>query len=150
LESAVAQTSEWDLEAPIEHLRSSAFAKSKGKCASYTRKAIEAGGLKLTRQVSAQDYGLSLLAVGFVELDNDAAYAKGDVAVIKGFQGHPHGHLQMYDGGQWMSDFKQSGFWPGKDYRDNKPAYKIYRHRTLKATAPTENAILSRWCRPGS
>jgi type VI secretion system secreted protein VgrG len=56
---------------------------------------------------------------------------KGDVVVFDSFQGkneyHQHGHIQMYNGSQWISDFKQAGFWAGRDYRIYKPNYTILR-----------------------
>ena len=50
---------------------------------------------------------------------------------------HTDGHMQMYDGKQWVSDFKQpnnekaagrgNGFWAGSDLRDKELNYIIYR-----------------------
>jgi hypothetical protein len=40
---------------------------------------------------------------------------------------HPYGHIQMYNGTQWISDFKQKGFWPGADYRNVQPNFTILR-----------------------
>src|SRR5688572_5900426 len=119
----------WDVEKAVRHLQANAESGSLGKCARYTREAIEAGGGTLTRHISAKNYGSSLTAVGFVALTFTPkdGYAKGDVAVIQGFDGHPHGHMQMYDGTRWISDFKQRDFWPGGSYRRKKPAYVVYR-----------------------
>ncbi|MBP5132993.1 CHAP domain-containing protein, partial [Pseudomonas protegens] len=55
--------------------------------------------------------------------------AAGDVVIIQPIAGHPHGHMAMFNGTLWVSDFKQlHGFYPGHSYRVHKPAYKIYRH----------------------
>jgi len=55
---------------------------------------------------------------------------KGDVVVMESFKGkkmHPYGHIQMYNGSRWVSDFTQSGFWPGSDYKNSIPRYSILR-----------------------
>ena len=55
-------------------------------------------------------------------------YKAGDVAIIENYTGGAeHGHMQMYDGSVWISDFRQNDFWSGPGYRKNKPSYKIYR-----------------------
>ena len=50
---------------------------------------------------------------------------------MESFQGakknHPHGHIQMYNGEKWISDFRQNNFWPGSDYKNAKPSYVILR-----------------------
>jgi hypothetical protein len=126
----------WDLKKAVAHLRANAQPESKKLCGQYTREAIEAGGVKLQRQNSAKDYGPSLKAVGFDEHAGEppGGYTAGDVAVITSFEGHKHGHMQMFDGAAWISDFKQRDFWPGAAYRKTQPAFKIYRFAGLKPT----------------
>jgi hypothetical protein len=80
------------------------------------------------------------MGAGFVaQVGNPLPYKKGDVALIDGFAKNPvkgikkdhlHGHLEMYDGTQWISDFKQPGVspYPGSDYVKAAPAITIYRH----------------------
>ena len=89
---------------------------------------------------NAKDLGPNLALVGFVaQLGTSGFNLKGDVAVIDGFskgdnkliaKSHPYGHAAMFDGTQWISDFKQTGAspYPGSDYRLAKPAIVIYRH----------------------
>ena len=66
-------------------------------------------------------------------------YQKGDVALIDGFaadpekgivKGAPDGHLAMFDGKIWISDFRQIGNdpYPGSSYRKAAPKITIYRH----------------------
>ena len=60
---------------------------------------------------------------------------KGDIIVMNGFiigdQDHSAGHIQMFDGVTWVSDFKQNidkrGIWPGQAYQSYKPSYVILR-----------------------
>lgn len=81
---------------------------------------------------SAKDYTPFLLSKGFnIENSTDYTPIKGDIAVFESFMGttkyHEHGHIQMYNGTQWVSDFKQKGFWPGTDYRKFQPSFTILR-----------------------
>ena len=119
----------WDVEKAVKHLTTNAQSSSTGRCARYVREAIEAGGVTLARTLSAKDYGVSLVAAGFVQQSpTPETYQKGDVVVIDGFAAHPHGHIAMYDGTRWVSDFAQSGLYPGANYRKEKPSYAIYRY----------------------
>lgn len=118
----------WDKKVAVAHLSTHARSASHGKCAEYVRKAVEAGGVRLQRHTSAKDYGGSLIAAGFVAQDVSILTA-GDVVVIQPVTGHRHGHVAMYDGTRWISDFKQpNGFYPGESYRKSKPSFVIYRH----------------------
>jgi hypothetical protein len=129
----------WNVDKAVVHAQTNAQSGSVGMCAKYTRQAIEAGGVTLIRHNSAKDYGPSLEAVGFIALNScPIAYAKGDVAVIQGFAGHPHGHMQIFDGKQWISDFKQYDFWPGRSYRKKQPSYIVYRFRDITPAPPSE------------
>jgi len=132
----------WDLEKALTHLRTHARpAYGVGKCATYVREAIEAGGLHVSRagSGSGKDFGFRLVLIGFQPVPAGSAYQKGDVAVIDGFtkttaegikKDHTDGHVAMYDGTQWISDFKQSGTspYPGSDYSKASPKYVIYRN----------------------
>lgn len=121
---------EFDVEAAVRELAASAGAASMGQCAKYVRTALEAGGLDTSqRPVSAKDYGPFLIGLGFASVPLGAYLpAKGDVAVIQSYPGGDvHGHIAMYDGNQWISDFKQRDMWGGPGYRQHKPSYAIYR-----------------------
>jgi hypothetical protein len=133
----------WDVDKAIKHLQDHVVPPyGIGKCATYVREAIEAGGLTVSRagSGSAKDYGPRLTGVGFVAQAGEViTYKKGDVAVIDGFTKNaklgvtrdaPHGHVAMYDGTQWISDFKQVGAkpYPGSQYVKAAPAITIYRH----------------------
>jgi hypothetical protein len=125
----------WDESKAVEHLNSNAQPKSLGLCAHYVREAVEAGGVKLHHHISAKDYGSSLLRVGFVKIvdghaDSHYRHQAGDVAIIQPINGHPHGHMTMFGGTHWISDFIQlHGVYPGPSYRVAKPSYAIYRYR---------------------
>ena len=110
---------------------------------------------------SAKDYGNSLVNAGFIKQCIDSSnltlLKKGDVAVIqaitkeqiqalteeqikrlkKPIKEHPHGHMAMFNGSIWVSDFKQTrggnSPYPGTLYRQVKPNFAIYR---FPATEP--------------
>jgi len=133
----------WNKQQAIKHLQDKAKPPyGVGRCAAYVIEAIEAGGLRIARTPSgsAKSFGPSLLAAGFKAQPGDPVpYQQGDVAVIDGFsktaaqnikKDHPDGHMAMFDGTQWISDYKQTGVkpYPGSDYEKAKPSYLIYRY----------------------
>lgn len=125
-----------DIDAATECLRAQAAPNSRGLCARYVRQALEAGGLILTDHPAvAREYTPTLLRCGFTLVcDNPARLAngyvpeKGDVAVIQPYPGgNAAGHIAMYDGAQWISDFRQRDVWSGPGYRTYKPSIAICR-----------------------
>jgi hypothetical protein len=124
-----------DIEKFVKHLRENALPPfGKGRCARHVRLALEAGGANTAGHlVDAKTYGPVLLKNGYriVAKDNSASWTPmiGDVAVIEATKkGNPAGHIQGWDGKNWISDFVQREFWPGKVYREEQPSYEIYRN----------------------
>ncbi|MFZ4833744.1 N-acetylglucosaminidase [Rouxiella sp. Mn2063] len=114
--------------------------------------ALEAGGIKIPvprirTLASACDYGPSLQEKGFDPIFTHSGAGKaeftslvipgqqaGDVVVIQPIAGHPDGHIAMFNGLHWVSDFVQyKGFYPGPSYRNIKPAFILYRYNNNKA-----------------
>jgi hypothetical protein len=115
----------WNKVGVVHYLQSHAEPRSLSRCAEYTRRAIEWGGLSLMHTGSARNYGHSLIAAGFYEVGT-SNLQRGDVVIIDGMTGHPHGRMAMLDGQIWISDFRQMhGFYPSEAYRRTKPPYKI-------------------------
>lgn len=122
---------------------------SKGQCARAVREALAEGGIDVVppapqpgnRAASAADYGPSFEKAGanlVASADRNngpASYpppnytpAKGDVIVFDRFPGHPDGHTAMFNGNQWISDFRQKTPWPNQSTAQNYgPSYNIYR-----------------------
>ena len=103
-----------------------------GKCAQHVREALRAGGINIPAAgVIAKDYGPVLEKYGFKPLDPTPAanYSpmRGDIVVIQKTTKNENGHIAIYNGNNWVSDFKQQGFWPSSSYRSENPPYKIYR-----------------------
>ncbi|HEU6436151.1 MAG TPA: RHS repeat-associated core domain-containing protein [Nitratidesulfovibrio sp.] len=123
----------WDKEKALDHLRKNAHAGSTGNCGVYVRQAIEAGGLKIDRlqdhNQGAKDYGPNLERAGFVKLPDGADPQAGDVVVIQSpGDRNPKGHMAMFAGKDWISDYNQKDeFYPGRAYSTKKPPYVMYR-----------------------
>ncbi|WP_205965188.1 CHAP domain-containing protein [Paraburkholderia flava] len=119
----------WNKDAAVNHLRSHAEPVSHGWCARYVREAIAAGGVEVMQTAAARDYGPPLMSAGFYRVLSPAYPIKGDVVVIQPIPHHPYGHMAMFDGNIWISDFKQyHGFYPSQSYRDIAPPFQMYRH----------------------
>jgi uncharacterized Zn-binding protein involved in type VI secretion len=113
----------------VTHLSTNAHAKSQGRCLRSVREALEAGGARPGRTLSAKDYGPNLERAGFTAVANQtsAGYApqRGDVVVFAAVAGHRNGHIAMYDGGQWVSDYRQRSFYANEAYR--RGTFSVYR-----------------------
>lgn len=103
----------------VEYLTSHAKDHSQNACALYVRRAIGAGGCPTFLQPpSACDYEMFLPDLGFVKV-SEKGYAPqiGDVVVFSAIKGHKHGHICMYNGTQWISDFKQRSMYSAAAYK---------------------------------
>ena len=93
------------------YARSRAAGKSRGECAKYVRLALQSGGgYKFVGwPVAAGDYANGMMTqMGMVQIDHNAPRQVGDVMVINKNNRHPYGHIQIYDGRAWISDFVQN------------------------------------------
>ncbi len=117
----------------------------RSQCAHYVKLAISSpngGGLKLENSGinSAKDYGPCLISNGFIAVSgvttslvggiyNITGQQPGDVVVVQNAPNHPHGHMAMFDGTNWVSDYVQvKGFYPAQVYRTNNISYVLYRY----------------------
>lgn len=125
------QLSQLDVELAVAYLKEHySGSASTGRCARAIRLALEAGGVVLrSHPINAKDYGKTLETSGFVKLKAANYTTKaGDIAVIQPYKGgSTAGHITMYDGAVWRSDFIQNDMWSGPGYRTNKPDHAIYR-----------------------
>lgn len=106
-------------EKAVEYLTSHAEGHSVNRCAMYVRHAIGAGGCPTFLQPpSACDYEEFLPDLGFSQIEAVVYTPQaGDIAVFSAIKGHKHGHICMYDGNQWVSDFKQRSMYSAAAYR---------------------------------
>ncbi|MBZ2395150.1 hypothetical protein [Erwinia amylovora] len=142
----------WDAQKAVQYVNEHAESSSTGYCARYVKNAINAGGdiSSWPPIVSAKDYGPALVERGFEVITAPGSFVAGDVVIIQGIKksdfpvgeikkDHPHGHMAMFNGQQWVSDCKQNnGYYPGGDYRRAKPSFVFYRHKDVTAR-PSES-----------
>ena len=113
------------IEMAANYARKHAHNSSIGYCGRYVANALQAVGFKFARQGSAYMFHTKgiLKGMGFgLVSQGQKGYApqKGDVCVINRFGSHEHGHICIYDGKNWISDFVQRNPSPYKDYPGEK------------------------------
>lgn len=105
-----------------------ALTKSSGYCAKYVRKGLQEAGYDLKTMGDAKNYNNGAMqAAGFSVIDSKSAPQKGDVMVMPAQGGHGAGHMQTYNGQQWVSDFKQNSKNPWNDVATENLKYTMYR-----------------------
>lgn len=98
----------WNLQGSIRRLKDSANSRSTGYCARYVRTALEAGGIDTSGRPSyAAAYKSYLPTIGFSEIPSSYPPQPGDIYVTSAIKGHKYGHIAMFDGKNWISDFRQ-------------------------------------------
>ncbi len=91
-----------------------ALSRSSGYCARYVRKALQSAGYEFTPNPSAYQYASrgTLNNAGFTKISNNMQPQVGDVVVYDRSSQRPHGHIQIFDGSDWVSDFRQNSISP--------------------------------------
>lgn len=113
--------SSFDNEKAATYVTQHSLSKSHNCCAWYVMKALWVGG-KPCIILPAFAYSNYLPALGFKEIETKD-YKIGDICVFPRVKGHIFGHIAMWNGKQWVSDFKQKGIIVSKAYKE----YKIFR-----------------------
>lgn len=100
--------------------RTRANQRSTGYCAKYVSDALLAAGYKFQKQPSAYMYATNniLKSIGFTQVGNESPSQPGDIKVFGRTARHKHGHICIFDGRNWISDFLQRNANP---YRDPVP-----------------------------
>jgi RHS repeat-associated protein len=117
-----------DKDKVVKWMQDNAGSKPTGKCAHVCRLGLDEGGFDSGGQqpIAAGDYGPFLLGRGAGEVPEGKAAEAGDIAVFDKTATHKYGHIQIFDGKQWLSDFKQKGFIPYRD-KASAGAHTLYR-----------------------
>ena len=118
---------EWSPEAAARYATEHAEKKSVGMCALYVRKAIIAGGIPLYVGGDAWSYKYTLRIVNFHQVGKQSEREVGDIVVFQPIGGRKYGHIAIWNGNQWVSDFKQRNLIVHSDYLDDGCEYAIYR-----------------------
>lgn len=132
-------TSTWNSQKAIKYLHHKAYPfkeykklpkEKKGNCAKRVREALAAAGIDTSGHPDyAKNYGPLLKRNGFKEISPNGYVPRiGDIRVWQNAPGtNKAGHIHIYDGYQWVSDFFEPNLdGPNEHYRRN-PNYKIYR-----------------------
>ena len=120
------QTYTFNVEKATKHLTEHGLDHSTHCCAWYTMRALQAGNCPAII-LPAQWYFYFMPLVKFKEVPKSNYKAqRGDVVVFERPSGRWWGHIAMYNGDIWISDFKQQHMNP---YRKPIP-YKIYRYQS--------------------
>lgn len=133
----------FNLEKALQKLRRSAHYESTSQCATYVRQALEEGfGKALSGHPGvAKDYRQYLPTIGFQEFDYspNMKFKAGDIIVYANPKStRAAGHIAMYDGKQWISDFKQKS---PLVYRNVTNA-KIFRYSGNAAEQPASRQLV--------
>lgn len=83
--------------------------KSTGYCARYVANGLQAVGYKFPRQAHASHYVThgTLAKMGFEQVNNNEPPLPGDISVMgPRYNGHA-GHISIFNGRNWVSDFVQ-------------------------------------------
>lgn len=131
---------DWKIGQTVSTLKKNAKDKSQHSCAKYVRTALNAGGINTNgNPIKAQDYHLSgfLSRIGFTKIaELKDEYAQdvwtkeaaipGDIAVMMAPY-NDNGHICMWSGNEWISDFVQSKMRPYRPGGQNPTTCWIYR-----------------------
>lgn len=91
--------------------------RSKKLCGYAVRQAINAGGCPTFGYPGAAcDYMDFLPGLGFTEISKSDKLTVGDIVVFEAVNGHPHGHMAIWNGLQWISDFRQESIIVNRAY----------------------------------
>ena len=129
--------------------RNRAGEKSSSSCAKFVSDALESARYPVERGHAFTFYGTGKMErMGFTQIPLGGPYRKGDVMVYDRTEQHPYGHIQIFDGTQWVSDFKQNTEFPWADaarvprslYRDQR-SESSSNGRMYAAANPRSNAL---------
>lgn len=118
---------EWSPEAAARYATEHAEKKSVGMCALYVRKAIMTGGIPLYMGGDAWCYKYTLPILNFHQVGKMSEREVGDIVVFQPIGGRKYGHIAIWNGNQWVSDFKQRNLIVHSDYLKEGADYTIYR-----------------------
>lgn len=110
----------------VDYATTHAEKDSRTMCAGYVIKAMWHGGCPIGL-IPAYAYNKTLPQMGFKEIAvKGYKPKKGDISVVPSNSNHPFGHIAIYNGRKWESDFEQNHILPSKVYKANGK-YQIFR-----------------------
>ena len=124
------QTFSYNINKAVSHAEKHHCQKSHSCCAWFVMRAMQSGGCPMiilpawTYRDALPFYGYHEVASSMGNQMNGFHPQKGDVVGIENGKHSIWGHIAIYTGNCWISDFKQKTMSP---YRKPVP-YKIFRH----------------------
>lgn len=116
----------YNKEKAADYATNHAKSKSHCQCAWYVTKAMWHGGCPIGI-VPAYAYEKTLPQMGFKEISPEGYKPmKGDISVLPQNSQSSFGHISIFDGKNWVSDFKHNTQYPNHTYRENRHE-KIFR-----------------------
>ena len=124
------QTYSYNIDKAVSHAEKHHCQKSHSCCAWFVMRAVQSGGCPMiilptwAYRDTLPFYGYHEVASGMGNQMNGFRPQKGDAVGIENGKHSIWGHIAIYTGNCWISDFKQKTMSP---YRKPVP-YKIFRH----------------------
>lgn len=118
----------YSIDKAVAHIENNALSKSHTCCAWFVMRAMQSGGCPIGI-FPAWAYKYVLPVYGFKAVtESNVIPRKGDIVVFENTDKHYWGHIAMYNGSIWISDFKQKKMNP---YKDSVP-YQLFRCNSKK------------------
>ena len=115
----------YDGEKAADYATSNALSRSHTLCAGFVMRALWSGHCYIGLYPAwAYKYVLPLYDFKFVDTTH---YRKGDIIVYPAVGKHIWGHIAIYNGRQWVSDFKQRNKVVAPAYNRVKPTLFRYK-----------------------
>lgn len=113
-------------ENAADYARNHAYRTTQHYCARFVANALQNAGFKFKRNNAACEYHTkgTLKGMGFKNISKPGSFKKGDIAVHGCNKSHEWGHIQIYDGKKWYSDFAQNSL---NVFGKNPPPIYYYR-----------------------
>ncbi len=116
----------YDYKDSIKYLQSQSGQKSRCRCAWFVMRALQEGGCYPCFIYPAYAYKDILPRLGAKEIDESDIQA-GDICVISQNSSSAFGHICVYDGKHWYSDFQQGiKYFPYKDKYKNESLIQFF------------------------
>lgn len=125
-----------NIEKAVKYLKENAQRQSTGYCARYITNALYEAGFDFPRPSQASffiDNGI-LNQIGYIEIANTNSYIIGDITVTEANINHAYGHVAMWCGDNWISDFIQIS---QNVYETNQPPIHYFRYQNPNKTVLT-------------
>ena len=72
--------------------------------------------------------------MGYYEIEKPISYEKGDITVTENNTAHKYGHIAMWNGTKWISDFVQNSEYV---YKQDQPTIHYYRYNETDSDVNT-------------